>query len=526
MTIRPPKHKTGLPKPTPPERMTTGEKVIAFIEEYCRVPEGKHIGAPLRLDPFQKRFILEVYDNPHKTSRAYLSIARKNGKTALIGAICLAHIVGPVAMQNSQIISGARSRDQAALVFKLMVKMLALEPRLNGLTRTIPSSKTIMGLKKNVEYRAISADAKTAHGLSPIVAILDEVGQVKGPQDDFVDAIETSQGAHDAPLLFAISTQAAQDTDLFSVWIDDAKDSQDPTIICHVYEAPKNCDLLDETAWVMANPALGKFRSLDDLRKLATKAKRMPSFEASFRNLNLNQRVETNNPFVSRDVWAANGGDPGDMEQEKLWLGLDLSAVSDLTSLVGVTESGGVHARFWLPEEGLKEKAKEARAPYDVWHEQGFLDTTPGSTIQYEFIAEHLRGIFDSCDVQAVAFDRYNMRFLKPWLEKVGFTEEELERFIDFGQGFTSMSPALRELEVRLLERQLRHGGHPVLRMCAANAAVVMDPAGNRKFTKNKSTGRIDGMVALAMAVGAMPNRAEEPDDIEGFISSPIKLRH
>lgn len=518
--------KTGQPKPTPPERMTTGQRVIAFIEEYCRVPEGKLIGQPLRLDPFQKQFILAVYDNPAVTSRAYLSIARKNGKTALIGAICLAHIVGPVAVQNSQIISGARSRDQAALVFKLMVKMLQLEPRLTGLTRVIPSSKTIMGLKRNVEYRAISADAKTAHGLSPIVAILDEVGQVKGPTDEFVDAIETSQGAHDAPLLFAISTQAAQDTDLFSIWLDDALNSNDPTIVCHLYAAPKDCDLLNEEAWVMANPALGKFRSKDDLRKLAEKAQRMPSFESSFRNLNLNQRVETSNPFVSRDVWNSNGEPATELDGQRVWFGLDLSAVSDLTALVGVTDDGSVHSTFWLPEEGLKDKAKEARAPYDVWADQGFLNTTPGKTIQYEFIAEHLRALFDRCDVQALAFDRYNMRFLRPWLEKVGFTEEELEKFIDFGQGFVSMSPALRELEVRLIEQQLRHGDHPVLKMCAANAAVVSDPAGNRKFAKNKSTGRIDGMVALAMAVGVMPNKSEDEGDIDGFLSNPIKLTH
>jgi phage terminase large subunit-like protein len=518
--------KTGLPKPKPPELMTRGERVIAFIEEYCRVPEGKWIGQPLRLDPFQKQFILAVYDNAVPTSRAYLSIARKNGKTALIAAICLAHLVGPVAVQNSQIISGARSRDQAALVFKLMVKMLQLETRLTGLTRVIPSSKTIMGLKRNVEYRAISADAKTAHGLSPIVAILDEVGQVKGPSDEFVDAIETSQGAHDAPLLFAISTQAAQDTDLFSIWLDDAINSRDPTIVCHLYTAPKDCDLLDELAWVSANPALGKFRSLDDLRKLAEKAQRMPSFESAFRNLNLNQRVETNNPFVSRDVWNGNCGLQTTLEGKRVWFGLDLSAVSDLTALIGVTEDGSVHSTFWLPEEGLEDRAKEARAPYGVWAKQGFLNTTPGKTIQYEFIAEHLRALFDRCDVQALAFDRYNMRFLRPWLEKAGFTEEELERFVDFGQGFVSMSPALRELEVRLIEAQLRHGDHPVLKMCAANAAVVTDPAGNRKFTKSKSTGRIDGMVGLAMAVGVMPSKLEDQGDIDGFLSTPLKLTY
>jgi phage terminase large subunit-like protein len=180
-------------------------------------PEGALVGRPIELLPFQKAFIKAIYDNPAGTSRAYLSIARKNGKSSLIAAIALAHIVGPQARQNSQIISGARSRDQASLVYKLAEKMVRLNPALSKIVKPIPSQKTLIGLPMNVEYRAISAEAGTAHGLSPIVAILDEVGQVKGLHDAFVEAIETAQGAHESPILIAISTQAATDADLFSV---------------------------------------------------------------------------------------------------------------------------------------------------------------------------------------------------------------------------------------------------------------------------------------------------------------------
>src|SRR5436305_1604647 len=162
----------------------------------------------MRLDPFQKRFILEVYDNPEDTTEGILSIARKNGKTGLIGGIGLAHIAGPEARLNSQVVSGARSRDQAALVFNLMSKMITLSPDLSRLVRIVPSGKRLIGLAKNVEYRALAADGKTAHGLSPILAIFDEMGQVRGPQDDFVEAIETAQGAYDDALKLIISTQA------------------------------------------------------------------------------------------------------------------------------------------------------------------------------------------------------------------------------------------------------------------------------------------------------------------------------
>ena len=490
--------------------MTRGEKVIAFIGRYCVTPEGAHVGKPLVLADFQKQFIRDIYDNPHTTRRAYLSISRKNGKSGLIAAILLAHLVGPEALANSQIVSGAMSRDQAALVFALAAKMVQLSIELSQIVKIIPSSKRLIGLPRNVEYRALAADGTTAHGLSPVLAILDEVGQIKGPHSDFVDAITTSQGAHAAPLLIAISTQAPTEADLFSIWLDDAQASKDPKIVCHLYEAPKGCDLMDEAAWRAANPALGLFRSLDDLREQATQAMRMPSTENSFRNLLLNQRVEARSPFVSRTVWLENGSEPLELDPATpIYGGLDLSAVNDLTALVllAAHEDGtfGVLPTFWLPNDGLAERSRQDRVPYDVWNREGYLETTPGASIQYEWVAHQLKAIFERYNVQNIAFDRYNMRFLRPWLEKVGFGEADLAKFIEFGQGFASMSPALRELESALLARKLRHGNHPVLTMCAQNATIQQDAAENRKFVKAKASGRIDGMVALAMAVGVMP---------------------
>jgi len=489
--------------------LTRGEKVCAFIERYCVAPEGDHIGQPIQLEPFQRKFILEIYDNPHGTHSAYLSIARKNGKTALIASILLAHLCGPEAVQNSQIVSGAQSKEQAAVVFELARKMVEMSPVLSGLVKVLPSGKRLLGLRKNVLYRALAADGKTAHGLSPILAILDEVGQVIGPVDKFVSAITSAQGAYTNPLLIAISTQAPTDADLFSTWIDAQKNSPDPRVVCHVYAAPADCALDDPKAWAAANPALGVFRSLDDLRKQCKQAMDMPANEPEFRNLILNQRVEAVAPFVARSVWEANGGAPGDGAGLKVWAGLDLSSVNDLTALEAVDETGGVHSQFWLPEVGLREKSRKDKVPFDLWAKEGFLNTTPGSAIEYEFIALYLRKFFDKHDVQALGFDRYNMRFLKPWLVKAGFSDAELEKFIEFGQGTASMTPALRELEVKLLNKSLRHGKHPVLTMCAANAKVVGD-SGARKFDKQRARGRIDGMVALAMAVGVMPTVSEK----------------
>ena len=488
--------------------MTRGERVIAFVERYCLVPEGKWVGQPMRLEDFQKRFIVEVYDNPAGTSRGILSIARKNGKTGLIAALVLAHLVGPEAVENSQIISGARSREQAGLVHGLASKMVQMSPDLSRIVRVVPSGKRLIGLPLNVEYRAISAEAGTAHGLSPILAILDELGQVKGPQDDFVDAVVSAQGAYDDGLQLVISTQAPTDADLLSVWIDDARRSDDRHTVCHVYEAEADCELLDREAWAAANPALGSFRSLKELERRAEEAERMPSAEAAFRNLNLNQRVNMFAPFVSPSVWKAGNGEPGELAGV-VWGGLDLSATTDLTAFVLVGEREGqlcVWPSFWMPARNVRDATLRDRAPYDIWVKQGLLRTTPGSVIDYDHVANDIAQICASLDVQSIAFDRWRMDRVKGALERIGCTLN-LE---PWGQGYRDMTPALDALEGALLDERVRHGGHPVLAMCAANAVEIKDPAGNRKLDKAKATGRIDGMQALAMAMGVRARQSPQ----------------
>lgn len=488
--------------------MTRGERVIAFIEAYCKVPEGNLVGQKIKLLPFQKKFIKAIYDNPKITSRAYLSIARKNGKSALIAAIILAHSIGPEAKLNSQIITGARSRDQAAIIFKLAEKMVRLSSELSKIVKLIPSTKTLIGLPMNVEFRAISAEAGTAHGLSPVLAILDEVGQVKGPYDAFIEAIETAQGAHDRPLLIAISTQAPTDADLFSLWLDDAATGADPHTVSHIYSAPEDSDVLDKKAWKAANPALGKFLNERGVKEAAKKASRLPSDENSFRWLRLNQRVTATAPFISKSVWQKCATPViEEFKDLPVFGGVDLSSVNDLTAKVYVArydQKWHVKPTFWLPGEGLSEKSKADRVPYDVWHRQGFLRTTPGKTVDYEFVAATLYSDCERYNIHKIAFDRWNWKHLKAWLLAVGFSESQLEGdeaiFEPFGQGYQSMSPALRDLETDLLNEEIAHAGHPVLTMCASNAVVTSDPAGNRKLDKAKATGRIDGMVALAMA--------------------------
>lgn len=489
-------------------KLTRGTRNIRWIQEHCRIPEGRDVGKPVKLRKWQQFELRRIYDNPHGTRRAILSFGRKNGKTALSAFITLLHLCGPEALPNSQLFSAAQSREQASILFALAAKVVRMSPILAAVVLVRDTAKQLACPELGTLYRALSAEASTAYGLSPVLIIHDELGQVKGPRSELYEALETATGGQENPLSIIISTQAPTDADLLSLLIEDGQTGQDKRVVVSLYTAPQDLDPFSEEAIKAANPAFGDFQNATETLAMAEDARRMPSREAEFRNLILNQRVDMNAPFVSQRVWQSCGGPVlDDFEGLPIFGGLDLSEVSDLTALVTVAPVDGVwnvKPTFWLPGDGLAEKARADRVPYDVWQRDGWLQAAPGPTVDYEYVAAFIYDLCEWHDVRKIAFDRWNWRHLKPWLGKVGFDERQLDDGVLFepmGQGFQSMSPALRDLESALLNGRLAHGGHPVLEMCARNATVQSDPAGNRKLSKMKSHGRIDGMVALAMAM-------------------------
>lgn len=508
--------------------MTDAEKVMMFIHKECRVPEGALVGKPIKLLPFQRAFIRSVYDNKDEdgnrlTKTAILSIARKNGKSTIIAPLVLASIIGPLAPKNAQIVSGAQSREQAAILFTAMSKMVSLNPDMEKRCQVIPSGKRLKGIATNTEYKALAKDGSTAQGLSPYIAVLDEVGQCVGPRDSFIEAIATSQGAHSDPLLFVISTQAASDSDLLSMWIDDAERSTDPTTVCHVYTADKDCDLLDESQWAKANPALGVFRSKVDLRQQLDKASRMPSSEAAARNLLLNQRVSLLTLFVAPSAWKECGStiDYSLFETEPVHFGLDLSARNDLTAAVASVrdpESGEIHTIpfIFTPLDNLRDRSLSDRVPYDQWVRDGFMFALPGAHLNYEMIAEELLRHTSSWNIASISFDRWRIEDFKIAAEKLNFAQEA--EWIPVGQGFKDFSLRLEGLESLLLQKLLHHGSHPLLNMAASNAIVISDPVGNRKLDKSKSSQRIDPLVALAMSTYLLSDNTQFVTDIDSMI--------
>jgi len=413
--------------------------IINWIEKACRIPEGKDVGKKVELRAFQKADIRKIYDNPHGTRRAIISYGRKNAKTTFAAFLLLVHLAGPEAKQNGQLFSAAQSRDQAAILYALAAKIVRLSPVLAPAIKVLDSQKTLQCERFGTTYKALSAESSTAYGLSPIFCVHDELGQVRGPRSELYDALETAMGAQEHPLSVVISTQAPTDADLLSLLIDDAMAGNDLHTVCSLYTAPMDDPPFEEETVRKANPAFGDFLNAKEVMSTADAARRMPAREAQFRNLILNQRVEASSPFVQRGMWMQCAAEPKPLDGVEVYGGLDLSSVADLTALVLIGMVGNVwqvHPTFWLPDEGLADKGRADHAPYDMWRQHGWLNTCPGKTVSYEYVAGFLKAQFDKLNIRKLAFDRWNFKHLKPWLLQVGFSEQLIEdRFVEFGQG-------------------------------------------------------------------------------------------
>lgn len=502
--------------------MTRAERVITFIETLS-TPDGAGVGTPFVLREWQKDIIHPVdAKGLRKVRQAVLSKARKNGKTALVAALCLAHLCGPEAVRNGQLYSVAYDREQASVLYKLMTAMIYMDDELFDRLNVIESRKKLFDPVSRSEFTALSSETHGKHGKSSSFIVFDELAQF-GADRELYDIMMTSRGAHADPLVWVISTQAASDNAVLSELIDYGQkvnrgEIDDQKFKSFLYSVPADADPWDEQNWYLANPALADFRSLEEMRETADKAKRMPRAEAAFRNLYLNQRVDGAAHFITPSVWADNGAEPDFslFEELPVQAGLDLSAKNDLTALVLVAHDGErlhVMPFFWTPKEGLRDRADRDRAPYDVWAREGHLIATPGRTIDYRFVAKELASLHGRMTLSSLRFDRWRIDDMVRALR-----EEGVEAWVDgkdnpipgglrmlpHGQGYRDMNPAVEVLEDALANGALCHGMHPVLTMCASNVRVQQDPSGNRKFDKIKSTGRIDGIVALSMALNRL----------------------
>lgn len=492
-------------------------RVVAFLE-FLPVTTGALAGTTMKVRPWQRKFLKAVYGvrkgqvRPVRT--AVLSMARKNGKTGLAAGLALCHLSGPEAEQRGQVYSAANDRAQAAILYAEMAAIIAGVPYLDERISLRRHAKEMEDFENGSVYAALSADVPGKHGLSPSFVVYDELGQA--PKRDLLDALDTAMGARAEPLMLVISTQAADDLAPMSELIDyglrvNGGEIEDPSFHLTHYAAPEDADPWSPETWKLANPALGDFRSLEDVARQAAQAQRIPSKEAAFKNLILNMRVAAETKFLPLSEWKACGADlRPDLEGKPCWLALDMAATRDLTALVAVfpDDDGGVDvmAQFYLPSDGLADRGERDRVPYTVWRDHGFLTATPGAATDPRFIAATVAQLCTRFQVQALAYDRWRIETFKMALADEGVTDLEM---VEHGQGYRDMGPAVDVLERMVAERKLRHANNPILTWCMSNAVVTKDPAGNRKLDKSRATGRIDGAVALAMALHAMEMKPE-----------------
>jgi phage terminase large subunit-like protein len=488
--------------------VTQADRAIRVIGNLTHT-KGPFALEPFNLRPWQIRILRQLFKTGRDGRRVYrtclLMLPRKNGKSELCAALAIYFLMfdGEI---GGEVYSAAADRDQAALVFNVAAQMIRSDPELEAACEIIDSQKRIVHRASHSIYRAISAEAYSKHGFNASVVIYDELHAAQNR--DLWDVLSTSQGARAQPLMMAITTAGYdRHSILWELYAHAVKVREnpalDPTFLPILYEAPVDADWTDERVWHKANPALGDFRSLEEMRTAAARAREIPAQENTFRRLYLNQWTEQAARWISMAAWDACRVtlDRARLRGRRCYVGMDLSSTTDLTALVAVfPDDAGpgfdVLAQFFVPADNLAERVRRDRVPYDQWARDGWLVATPGNVVDYEAVRQTLRGWGSEFDVREIAFDKWNAIDLVTRLQaQDGF------HCIQIDQGFAALSGPTKSLEAAILSRALRHDGHPVLRWNISNIAVDQDALGNLKLSKKVSTERIDGASALVNAI-------------------------
>lgn len=498
--------------------LSRAERVIRFCE-FLPITSGMHAGRRLVLREWQRGIVQSIYAVDRRGRRAVrtalITLPRKNGKTSLAAGLCLAHLLGPEAEPRGQCFSAAADREQAAIIFRELEAIILAVPEFRARCHIQTFHRTITDTTTGTMYRALTADGRKAHGLSPSFAIYDELAQAR--DRDLLDSLSTGTGARKDPLLIVISTQSPDANHPMSELVDyalkiaDGTLPPDPAFHSTVYAAPDEADPWDEAVWHACNPALGDFRSLEEMRVFAETAKKIPAKEAVFRGLYLNQRVDAAARWIASEDFAACVHPFPDLTGRECWGGLDLSSTQDLSALSlcfpPTTDGEPFHVLpfAWCPADAIGARSRADRVPYDLWHRQGHLEATPGAVVDYSYILKRVEALAAQYRLKGILFDRWGSQKLVADLQAKDVT------VVEFGQGFASLSPPSKELEKLVLERKIVFPDHPVVAWCFANVIVETDAAGNVKPSKARSREKIDLAVSTIMALdGALRNHKKE----------------
>lgn len=500
------------------------ERPIQFIENYCTHHKGEWAGKPLLLDPWQKDIIRQAFgwtraDGTRRFRTLYWELPRKQGKSTVAAGLGLYLAVGD-REPGAEVYASATKKDQARIVWDEAARTVRKSPKLQRFVKAFRNSLHCERLGS--KFEPLGADSNTLDGLNPHGNIVDEL---HAHRDRGVwDVLDTAMGARRQPLTLAITTAGTYSPESIGWQMHDyaqkvlegvVEDDAFHAFIAAADEPPKGQDAyyFTEAAQRQANPGWGVSVKPGYLAEQAAKAQTQPSFLNTYLRLHLNVWTQQVTRWLSVERWnecdsAPDGANPrgwalareAELEGRKCWGGLDLSSKWDLSALVlafpGEGDEVFLVCRFWLPEGTVEKYAKKGQRHYAQWAKEGWLTTTPGDVVDYEFIRAEVNALAKRYDIQDIAFDRWGAQDVSNRLSSDG------AQLVEFGQGHRSMSEPSKDLEARVISRKVRHAGNPVLRFCVANAVVTTDSAGNIKPDKSKAADRIDGVVAAVMALG------------------------
>lgn len=494
------------------------ERAIRFFS-FLRHSKGEWAGTPVVLEPWQQFIVGSLFgwkraDGTRRFRTAYDEVPRKNGKSTMAAGIGLYLFVAD-GEPGAEVYCAATKKDQARIVWDEAARMVRRSP---ALAKRVTVQKGNLHIAATAsKFEPLGADEDTLDGLNIHASVVDELHAHK--TRGVVDVLETATGARRQPLTFYITTAGYNRHSVcweqreYAVKVLEGIIADD-TVFAYIATIDEGDDWTDPAVWAKANPNLGVSVKIDDLHRKCAKAKALPGAQNAFRRLHLDEWTEQADRWIDLAAWDACDGavDPEALRGRRAYVGLDLASTTDIAACVLLfppVEDGepwAVLPRFFVPKDTIQKRSREDRVPYDVWARDGHLVATDGNIIDYDVIREHILADAEAFDIQQqryrededvpeIAYDRWNATQLVTQLTGDGFT------CVPIGQGFASMAGPTRELEKLIVGRELAHGGHPVLRWMASNAAAKQDAAGNVKLDKSVSTERIDGMVALCMAL-------------------------
>ena len=500
-------------------------RAIRFIEK-LKHTKGEWAGQRFRLESWQQFVLWNIFgwknaDGTRRFRYAYIEIARKNGKTALSAGIGL-YMLFADGESRPEVYSAATVKDQAKICFSDAAEIVKATDLKNYLT---PYRNSIVYELKGGTMKPLSSDYGTHDGLNPSCGIIDEFHAHK--DSGMFDVIKSAFGARRQPLMFIITTAGFDKSGVCYAYRENIIKvlrgvNEDDSLFGIIYTLDDKSEWDDPKMWIKANPNLGVSLSTDYLADQVKDAKNRPEAVRNVMTKNVDLWVDAERTWILDDVWQKCIGttDPADLKGCACWGGLDLSNVSDITAYVLLFHENDrfqLLPHFWIPEEKMLEKIRKENINYDKWAAEGYVTVTPGNVIDYDFVKADILRIVADYDLRTSAYDRWNSS------QTIIDLQNEGMECNPFGQGYGSMSAPTKEFEKLVLTGKIEHFGNPVLRWMLASTLVKTDPAGNIKPDKEKSTQKIDGIVASIMALGewmtAQANDESNPYENRGLLS-------